>query len=1503
MTKTFKKIYIVFLAVTMLFGMISVGELASAADLAADISARPGLVATADGNTVTVTNEIVGDIASTTSKLELDITGVTVEWQANLSGAVGPASDYLIKLHGNGAFNVSSCTVSNTGTGGVICVADAGTSVSVGDAAIISDRSGCGIVIDAPDVTVDIMPGGTVISMTNNSNAAIQVNNYLGAQINLTGDGAIISYNSGYAINDGAGVGTRENNTRIVIDGGVIMSGSACAINSTGINSTVEIRGGEVSNTANSNANPTIYMNGGLGDNVIISGGSVQNLATKSTSYTIQTTGNVIVSGGTVSTVAGRAINLVGENSNVTVRGDGVVQASNFDASSGTAICTATANPATVQNASVTIEGGVVSATSGNAIRITGSNSKVAVSGGIVSATSGVAIIADAGISALNAAAKYEIIVSGGSVMADDGLAIQSRGVDSVVIVSDKPDGSGYGGGRGGQVSVLNNGAAIKSDGAVTVNGGLVFAYGSETTTVISAPAERIVWPTSLGGIVGVWNEAAGETLYPQTTTPNTHDLNYSIGSNTLYWYFDPMLGSGIQYISGVTAGFFLLTPVTVTNEYGLIFDASSGMMYIDVDQTGGLSDINLAEPYAVGIFDGYWSGEPGKLTLRGFSWITSARTSLTVVGADVEIILDGDSTFESTSKSGYSCGIRSNSYNLTVNGSGTLTAKGRNDTGSGTYCYGIDIGIMDLTINGGAFIAQGGKAVNFEGPDDSVGPGTTSQYYRWSWSIDYDGGGGYDGGDSDSGYSPEDPFKYFVKDQFIMFQALKPISFSAVEKGGVPGMVDTAGIALVFDQPVDGLYIDNIDITDDTGAVTVAPVGALTGYGDTWMVALEGVVAEGTVNVEIGHFGDFYVLQPSSVPVNVYKAILYKLIIGSSEGGGTSGTVAGDYLAGTPINVTAVANVGYEFNQWNVAGGVVISGGNEENPAEFDMPDCDVILTPEFTALNADVRGDCGLVFNAAEGKLYYDIDESGTLSGTNLDAPFDPSNDWQGTLWDGEPGKLTLYEFFWTTNASTALTLVGDTTVISYGNSVFEGRTNGLKSDSNIIIEGSGELAAKGEFGVDLGNSGRLSIIGGSITAQGSQTAIRWIGGAGEGPANEYYRWEYSGSYDGDDATTGTSDIQFEYYDEDRFIKLQALKPISFTAEQTGGIPGKADSEGIAISFVEQDSSAPVMISGLTVYDVTIRDMTGTAEKSALSPGYEAASNAWTLGLSSVGTEGTVEVEIKPFGEFFVSPSKQVIAVYKADTSTIEPPEDQNKNQGRIYDPGKNDVGNGKETRETSSALNLLTVDEHIQYIRGVGGGIFAPDRDMKRAEVAQMFFNLLSKQNVEISKRFPDVLVGAWYERAVHTLASIGIVEGYPDGRFHPEDSISRAEFVAVLTRFAKYAPDTLPDGSFDDVSVEHWAFEHIDVAIRFGWIIGYNDGSFKPDQQISRAEVVTIMNRALDRLADKVYIDTHLEQERFSDVASSHWAFYDIMEAYHAHDYSRPNGAGSEVWAGE
>ena len=203
-----------------------------------------------------------------------------------------------------------------------------------------------------------------------------------------------------------------------------------------------------------------------------------------------------------------------------------------------------------------------------------------------------------------------------------------------------------------------------------------------------------------------------------------------------------------------------------------------------------------------------------------------------------------------------------------------------------------------------------------------------------------------------------------------------------------------------------------------------------------------------------------------------------------------------------------------------------------------------------------------------------------------------------------------------------------------------------------------------------------------------------------------------------------------------------------------------------------------------------------------------------------------------------------------------------------------------------------------EHIRYIEGMGDGLFCPDAPMTRAQSAQMLWRLLSDREHIAPNTIPrDAAAGAWYYEAVTQLVARGVILGYEDGTFRPDTQITRAEFVTLLVRLTGAAGEAR---SFPDTA-GHWAEDSIAAATEAGWIEGYAepDGSvtFRPDRNISRAEAVTVLNRLLGRAADPEALQQHA-QLYYIDVPDTAWYYAAVMEASIAHGHAVADEG--EVW---
>ena len=213
---------------------------------------------------------------------------------------------------------------------------------------------------------------------------------------------------------------------------------------------------------------------------------------------------------------------------------------------------------------------------------------------------------------------------------------------------------------------------------------------------------------------------------------------------------------------------------------------------------------------------------------------------------------------------------------------------------------------------------------------------------------------------------------------------------------------------------------------------------------------------------------------------------------------------------------------------------------------------------------------------------------------------------------------------------------------------------------------------------------------------------------------------------------------------------------------------------------------------------------------------------------------------------------------------------------------------------------ALGLNTTD-HFAYIVGYGNGQVRPQNAITRAEVATIFFRLLTddvrEENFTSTNKYTDVAAGAWYNNAVSTLSAMGIITGYPDGTFRPNAAITRAEFAAIAARFDNDGDKTA--AKFSDIAT-HWAKDEISIAYNNGWITGYPDGTFGPQRDITRAETMTLVNRVLNRQPETEE-DLLPNMTVWTDNANPKaWYYLAVQEATNSHYYEFKTNSQYEKW---
>ena len=387
------------------------------------------------------------------------------------------------------------------------------------------------------------------------------------------------------------------------------------------------------------------------------------------------------------------------------------------------------------------------------------------------------------------------------------------------------------------------------------------------------------------------------------------------------------------------------------------------------------------------------------------------------------------------------------------------------------------------------------------------------------------------------------------------------------------------------------------------------------------------------------------------------------------------------------------------------------------------------------------------------------------------------------------------------------------------------------------------------------------------------------------------------------------GTEDMSLN----DAVASLKALKPGQYkvTAQGIGDAFSKSsDTAGIQVFKVKPTvtvTATPGTLSGSGEVTLTLtgsnlpagtdltRLLTATRNGTTLdlsSLNWTQQGNVWTAKLALPNADATYIFTLA-----FAETDTHAAA---SDTATVVTA--KHTNSGGTVDPDPEpepepEPDPAPTDPDDTGVSDWLDTDNHKVYLNGYPDDSFQPEKDMTRAEAAQMFYNLLRDQDVETTVSFTDVAADAWYATAVNALASLEIVNGVGDDRFSPERTITRAEFTTMAMRFC----DGIPDGEniFSDVDQEDWFYEYVVGSIQYGWINGYPDGTFRPNDTISRAEVTTITNRMLGRAADEAFVDQHQDSLRiFTDLKDTHWAYYQIVEATNAHEYTKDNG--TEDW---
>ena len=362
-------------------------------------------------------------------------------------------------------------------------------------------------------------------------------------------------------------------------------------------------------------------------------------------------------------------------------------------------------------------------------------------------------------------------------------------------------------------------------------------------------------------------------------------------------------------------------------------------------------------------------------------------------------------------------------------------------------------------------------------------------------------------------------------------------------------------------------------------------------------------------------------------------------------------------------------------------------------------------------------------------------------------------------------------------------------------------------------------------------------------------------------------------------------------------------------------------ADQTTVTVQLVKDKSAVPGM--SIAVTDKNDNDASGktdqvgqftvptgsgkTNEDGKATAGYEDVDgDRWTLTIKVEHTDTgrpipNAEVAIGKTGNITVKlpDGTDLDKNHRVTVTVTDHKKNPQENKNIIVKGDLSQTAKGKTDKD--GKLTVPEIEErerHGTYILGYTDGTFGPSRSMTRAEAAAIFARLLAEKNGDTistvaNTRFADIPAHAWYSGYAKYLNNNGVTYGKSKTIFAPNDAITRAEFTTLAVRFF----DVYGDGDaeimeqykdFNDVSDGYWAAAYIKAAAKHGWINGYGDGSFRTDDEINRAEVVTIVNRLLGREADADYIADNLRKlNTFPDVNRKHWAYYAVMEAANAH----------------
>ena len=526
------------------------------------------------------------------------------------------------------------------------------------------------------------------------------------------------------------------------------------------------------------------------------------------------------------------------------------------------------------------------------------------------------------------------------------------------------------------------------------------------------------------------------------------------------------------------------------------------------------------------------------------------------------------------------------------------------------------------------------------------------------------------------------------------------------------------------------------------------------------------------------------------------------------------------------------------------------------------DIPDKYQVFVKFESKGNGTVSGEgCSQVFTFADKAT------SGDVTPVLTNVQVTPNDGYAFDIWTKDNGTESVNP------TETLKGVAGGTTITFYANFDTDEKGDGNDGEDPDGIPDKYQVFLK--FVADEGGGGKVSVTNRTITFPDNATSGTVTVNDVIATANQDYLFgQWTNDYNSDTCATETLNANI--------ADVQGGTTITFTAsfdkdilvdpteeDKTPGKPGDGIPDKYQVTVYYEAVNGTVSFRSTVVTkkdandapakDGTARLTAGHIPTATPNVGYVITSNPWTPATPVVNME--------------VADGDKFTITYVFAMPYIPP-----------TDPGT-DIED--EDVPLADLPGLNTVD-HYAYIAGYEDGTVRPSNNITRAEVATIFFRLFTDEYRETfwatTNPFSDVAFTAWYNNAVSTTANAGIIAGYPDGTFLPNNKITRAEFATIAARFL--SEEYVGPDLFTDIS-GHWAAEYINRAANAGWISGYPDGSFHPDAYITRAEAMTLVNNMLGRMPHEDHMLENMV--KWPDNPETAWYYEAVQEATNGHDY--------------